>query len=190
MLVPEDRRTTGTVPGQSVYHNILLSVWRRLTRLGFIDDRRGIRLADGLASVLRIGTGNLRVPIETLSGGNQQKALIGRALAVEPKLLMLDEPTAGIDVSARRDLMSMIRAYVLADRSVLLVSSDLQELGSVCDRILFIHRGRIVGSTENRPEEPLKELDLVRLMHAFMEQPFACERSDDVSADHHDVPAQ
>ena len=60
----------------------------------------------------------------------------------------------------------------------------------MCVTEFYHHHGRIVGSTENRPEEPLEELDLVRLMHAFMEQPFACERSDDVSADHHDVPAQ
>lgn len=167
MLVPDDRRTMGVLAGQSVQDNLLLCIWRRLTRFGFISRSRSrVRarvLADSMG--IRAAGGGLGASIETLSGGNQQKVVIGRALAAQPRVLMLNEPSAGIDVGARRDIMAIVRDYVSDGRAALIASSDLQELASVCDRILFVGRGRVVASVDNDPAAPLGEPELLEILH-------------------------
>lgn len=167
MLVPGDRRTMGVLEGQSVQDNLLLCVWRRLTRFGLISRSRSRRWARELADQMgiRMSGGRLGAPIENLSGGNQQKAVIGRALATEPRVLMLDEPSAGIDVGARHDVMAIIRSYVTEGRGALVSSSDLRELASVCDRILFVAGGRIVASVDNDPAAPAGEPELLEILH-------------------------
>ena len=102
---------------------------------------------------LRIKTTGPQQPIQLLSGGNQQKVLIARALAVDPVLLMLDDPTAGIDIGSRKDIIQQCRALAAEGRAVLWVSSDMQELADVCDRVLILRNGSIVGDV-TEPTEP------------------------------------
>jgi ribose transport system ATP-binding protein len=144
-FVPDDRRTDGLVGHRSVGQNLTLAVAAPLARAGVV---RGSRRREAVARAIRefgIKTASQDAGIGTLSGGNQQKVLIGRALLRDPKVLLLDEPTRGIDVGAKADVYRLIRS--LADRglAVLVASSELTELLGWCDRVLVMNRGRVVA---------------------------------------------
>jgi ribose transport system ATP-binding protein len=141
--VPEDRRREGIIAGQSVEANLLLGIWGRLTRHGLVDDALARRTDLSLIERLGVMTSGPDQAIEFLSGGNQQKVVAGRALALEPEVLLLDDPTAGIDVASRRELLDHIRLFADSGRAAILVSSELDELAAVCDRVLILHRGRV-----------------------------------------------
>lgn len=144
-LVPEDRQQLGLILPMSVSVNLTLAVLQSLCRLGFPSARRERELAGRLVSELGVRTASLRAPAWTLSGGNQQKLLLGKWLASSPKVLLLDEPTRGVDVGAKQEVHRLVRQ--LADRGVatLLISSDLPELLALSDRIVVMRGGRIVG---------------------------------------------
>lgn len=155
VLISEDRRTSGVINAQSVKANMLLPVWRKFARLALIQERASTRAAMALIARLRISTTGPEHQVQLLSGGNQQKVLIGRALAVDPALLMLDEPTAGIDIGARQEIIRQCRDLASSGRAVLWVSSDMQELADVCDRVLILRNGLIVGEVERPTESEL-----------------------------------
>jgi ribose transport system ATP-binding protein len=157
MLVPEDRRTMGILRQQSVRDNILLPVWNRLSRFFWIDDARGTKMAAGLAKDLTIIARDLNDPIDHLSGGNQQKALIGRALSVSPALLMLDDPTVGIDVRARYEISQHVREFAANGGAAIWVSSDMEELSQVCDRVVVLRRGVVSDSPASQSSGGLSE---------------------------------
>jgi ribose transport system ATP-binding protein len=143
--VPEDREAAAAFMDQSVSTNIsvtrLSSYWRRLR----FDDRARRRDATRAMDTFFVKAGGARDPLRTLSGGNQQKVILGRWLQGEPKLLLLDEPTQGVDVGARADIYGLVRAAVTKGMSALVVASDFEELAQVCDRVVVIRDGRIVA---------------------------------------------
>lgn len=144
-LVTEDRRGEGLLLPQSIADNIgLPSLATLRTPLGLVDSARQAGLADRMIERLRIKVSSREQAVGTLSGGNQQKVVFSRWLATNPKIFLLDEPTRGLDVSAKTEIMKLV--VELADQgcSVLLVSSELQELMRVCDRYLVIQRGKLV----------------------------------------------
>ena len=145
VLVPEDRHRQGLVLPMSVGANLTLSVLRRLTRMGLTRPARERRMAGRIMGELDIRAESDRAAVSTLSGGNQQKVVLGKALAAKPKVLVLDEPTRGVDVAAKAQLHRQIR--LLADRGMatLLISSDLPELLSASDRVVVMRAGRITG---------------------------------------------
>ena len=155
MLISEDRRTTGIIGGHSVAWNMLQAVWRRFARWGFIDDRAGRGVVAGFIDRLKIRAANMDVPIQLLSGGNQQKVLVARALLVKPRILLLSEPTAGIDIRARADITAAVRDYVATGGSAIWVSADLRELSESCDRVLVVRHGRIVDEFVDATEATL-----------------------------------
>jgi L-arabinose transport system ATP-binding protein len=144
-MTPEDRRAEGLVPTLNVRENLTLSVLGRLTRLRVV--RRGLerRLAGDLVAALQVKTASIEHPVGTLSGGNQQKVVLGRALSREPKVLILDEPTRGVDVGAKAEIYRLIRRQAEAGTAVLLVSSELPELLGLADRIMVLAGGRVTG---------------------------------------------
>jgi len=144
-MCPEERKFDGIVAELSVRENIVLALQARLGVFRFLSPARQREIAGGLVRTLAIRTADLETPIALLSGGNQQKAVLARWLAVEPRLLILDEPTRGIDVAAKQEIMDQILALARAGMAVLFISSEMGEVVRVSDRIVVLRDRRKVG---------------------------------------------
>jgi D-xylose transport system ATP-binding protein len=144
-LVSEDRRRYGLVLEESIAFNLSLSSLEHLTRGPLIDPNTEFARNDAQFQSLRIKAPNLESVVGKLSGGNQQKVVLGKALMTEPRVVFLDEPTRGIDVGAKVEIYELINQLTAAGRAVVLVSSELPELLGMSDRILMLHEGRITG---------------------------------------------
>jgi rhamnose transport system ATP-binding protein len=144
VLVPEDRQRHGVIVALSIRQNLTLPSARRLAR-GLLADRAAeTRLAREIADRLSIKHADLEQRVGELSGGNQQKVVIGKWLATRPKIIILDEPTKGIDVGSKAAVHEFIGELVGQGVSVILVSSELPELMGIADRVIVMHKGRIV----------------------------------------------
>jgi ribose transport system ATP-binding protein len=157
-LVPEDRRIQGLVLDHSVKNNLLLPLLDRLDRAGIIDDRRGDRMAGSIVGDLRIKTGSIATTVRLLSGGNQQKVVIGKWLATEPDILIMDEPTAGVDIQAKTEILGVIRALVDRGKGIIVISSELVELLAVSDRLLVLRDGHVIREIDRREIRTEEEL--------------------------------
>jgi ABC-type sugar transport system ATPase subunit len=145
-FVPQERRSQGLVLSRSVRDNVTWPHLRRLSRFGVVlDPRREAREARALGERVGLRARGPRQPSHQLSGGNQQKLVFARALAAEPQVLLLDEPTRGVDVGAKYDLHALIRGASERGAAALIASSDLTELLGMCDRLLVLHRGRLAA---------------------------------------------
>jgi len=150
-LVPEERRTDGLVLSKSVAFNLQMSNLARIVRspvFPFIDYGKRASLSLAVVRDLAIKTQGIDTPVLRLSGGNQQKIAIGRWLLRMPKVLILDEPTRGVDVGARGEIHRLIRALAAKGMAVLVISSEPDELPDLCDRVLVMAEGRIVRELE------------------------------------------
>jgi ABC-type sugar transport system ATPase subunit len=143
-MVPEDRKASGLVLSNSVGFNLSLAAMRSLGRGPFINFRKRDELIDRLIRRLSIKTNSPWQVVSSLSGGNQQKVVVGKWLATEPKVLILDEPTRGVDVGAKREIYAVIDDLAKAGMGVILVSSELEEILNLCDAVCVVRRGRIV----------------------------------------------
>jgi ABC-type sugar transport system ATPase subunit len=141
-LLPEDRRGQGLVMGASVITNFAIGSWK-----AFAPTRRGAeeRAARRIATRLRISTPSLFAPVATLSGGNQQKVVIGRCIQGSPGVLLLDEPTRGVDVGVREEIYAIIDELTRDGAAVLVASSDLPEVLALSDRVVVLNEGRLAG---------------------------------------------
>ena len=164
-LVSEDRRRYGLVLDQSIGFNLSLSSLSSLTRAGFIDSGSELKKNTHAFQSLRVKAPGLAAAVGKLSGGNQQKVVLGKALMTEPRVIFLDEPTRGIDVGAKLEIYEIVNQLTDAGKAVVLVSSELPELLGMSDRILMLHEGKIGG--EFRREDATPE----RLLAAAMGQP-------------------
>jgi len=153
-LLSEDRQRFGLVPAASVEDNLTLATLRRFARHGLIDAGRRTAAARARVGELRIRAPGLATPVDQLSGGNQQKVVLGRWLEAEPRVLLLDEPTRGIDVGARAEIYRLIGELTARGLAVVLVSSDLPELLGLSHRVLVLNRGRITASLEGERATP------------------------------------
>ena len=144
--VPEDRKADGIVPAMTVRENISLPILRRLSRLGRIGVRRERRLAAARMTELSIVPPDAERRINLLSGGNQQKAVIARWLAADPAVLILDEPTRGVDVGAKAEIHRIIGGLVAGGMAVVMISSELPEVMGVCDRVVVMRDGRVAAT--------------------------------------------
>ena len=148
-LVPEDRAIQGYVPQLSIAENLSLPHLDQVARGGFLlDPPRERRLAEEMLQRLAIKANGADEPVASLSGGNAQKVVIGKWLTPHTRLLLLDEPTAGVDIGARTDILRLIRGLADAGLPVVLVSSELEELLAVADRILVMRDGGVVAERE------------------------------------------
>lgn len=145
----EDRKAEGIIPGMSVRENLTLALLPRLTRHGQIDRKREEKVVQRYVEALGIKIANMEQPIRELSGGNQQKVLLARWLAIEPDILLLDEPTRGVDVGAKREIQMIIRDYVDRGNGVVLISSEFEELVEGADRIVVLNEGRSITELKN-----------------------------------------
>jgi ribose transport system ATP-binding protein len=144
-FVPEDRRGAGLQLEHSVGHNIALTALRSLCTAGVVRARRERRSVREQIAALAIRTPSPAVPVGTLSGGNQQKVVFARQLLARPRLLLLDEPTRGIDIGAKAELYRLLQRLAGEGIGILFASSELPELLGVCDRIVVLRRGRVVA---------------------------------------------
>ncbi len=143
-LVPEDRARQGFVAFHSVESNIGLPNLDRLAKNTWVDHAKTAALAESSIKRLRIETDSRKATVKTLSGGNAQKVVIAKWLATEPDVLILDEPTAGIDIGTKSEIVTLIRDLAKSGKAILVLSSELQELLAACDRILVMSDGRVV----------------------------------------------
>ncbi|MFD8648464.1 sugar ABC transporter ATP-binding protein [Streptomyces mirabilis] len=143
-FVPQDRHHQGFVPDMSIADNATLSVPKRLGSNGFLSRRRRDRLAEGMIEYLAIKTPGPELPVSALSGGNQQKVVMARALANDPRLLVLINPTAGVDVRSKEFLLGKVEETAATGTGVLIASDELDDL-RMCDRVLVMFQGRVTS---------------------------------------------
>jgi monosaccharide-transporting ATPase len=141
----ENRREEGIFPNMSVQSNIVACALSKLTTLGFINDRRRREVSKDYIRKLGIKTSSASQLVKKLSGGNQQKVILSRWLAMNPELIILDEPTRGIDVGGKREIEILIAEFSRRGIGVLFISSELSELVRNCDRVIVLRDGRAVG---------------------------------------------
>jgi ABC-type sugar transport system ATPase subunit len=147
-LVTEDRKRLGIFPTMNVGENITVSSLDQATSMGSLSSRREVAMADRMVEKLRVKTSSLDAMITGLSGGNQQKCIVGRWLLTDPKILLLDDPTRGVDVGAKAELYRLIRQLCDEGLSVVLTSSELPELLALSDRILVLSEGRLTDQMD------------------------------------------
>ena len=142
--VPEERRSQGLILPFSIKNNITLSILDRISRFGFVP-RSERQIAERFARELSIRGAQMSDPVIRLSGGNQQKVVVAKSLAREPSVLLLDEPTRGVDVGAKSEIYRLIDDLARDGMAILLISSELEEVLSMSDRVLVMREGRING---------------------------------------------
>ncbi len=141
-LVPEDRRNEGFIPLLSIEKNLAIASYDKLAKFGVVNRKKEIEYAKEAIKSYDIRPAMRHLPVGNLSGGNQQKVVLGRWLSRKPQVLLLDEPTAGVDVGVKHELYHLMRALASTGSIVIMVSSDLAELTHVSDRILVMHGGK------------------------------------------------
>ncbi|MGF6835906.1 ribose transport system ATP-binding protein [Paenarthrobacter sp. TE4293] len=143
-LIPEDRRAQGLVLEHSVQDNLLLPLLGQIQRGPLLDSAKGKKLASSLIGRFAVKAAHPRRPVRLLSGGNQQKVVIAKWLGTDPDILILDEPTAGVDIGTKSEILGMIRELASAGKAVIVISSEYPELLAVSDRVLVLKDGSII----------------------------------------------
>lgn len=162
-FAPEDRKREGLVLIRSVLENASIAILRQLSSLGFIRNRLETNVVTGFIEKLRVVTPTVEQPVGKLSGGNQQKVVLARWLAAKPRVLILDEPTRGIDVGAKAEIYNLLDELAKQDIAIILISSELPEILGLSDRIYVMQNGRITGelSRAEATEEKILGLAMV-----------------------------
>lgn len=142
-MIPEDRRREGLVLSHSLEQNVCITNLKKIKNGILINNRSGSKFAEGCVEKFGIKVGNIHGEISHLSGGNQQKAVIAKWLETNPELLIMDEPTAGVDIGAKSEIIDIVRNYAAQGKGVLFISSEMQEMMAACDRILVYSNGRL-----------------------------------------------
>jgi len=142
-LIPEDRRAQGLVLDHSVQENLLLPLLKKIERGPFLNDAAGKSLAGSLIKRFAVKVANPRRPVRLLSGGNQQKVVIAKWLGTDPDVLIMDEPTAGVDIGTKTEILTMIRTLAEEGKGVIVISSEYAELLAVSDRVLVLRDGAV-----------------------------------------------
>lgn len=143
-LIPEDRRAQGLVLEHSVQENLTLPLLDELRSGLFLSTKKIVERAREIIVAFSVKVADQRMPVSQLSGGNQQKVVIGKWLGTDPSILMMDEPTAGVDIGTKQEILAMVRQIADGGKAVILISSELPELLSVSDRILVLRDGEVV----------------------------------------------
>jgi len=142
-LIPEDRRAQGLVLDHSVRDNLLLPLLKKIERGPLLDDGAGKTLATSLIERFAVKVANPGRPVRLLSGGNQQKVVIAKWLGTDPDVLIMDEPTAGVDIGTKTEILTMIRNLAEEGKAVIVISSEYAEMLAVSDRVLILRDGTV-----------------------------------------------
>ncbi len=160
-LAPEERKSQGLLLDQSVYSNITISSMSHFSRLGFLDSGAERKESEKLARSLDVRPKGVDRSVRTLSGGNQQKVVLARWLLRDCRVLLLDEPTRGVDVGARSEIYALVRSLAERGVAVVVVSSEIEEVLGLADRVLVVREGRIVHEGPSQEIDEHQVLDLV-----------------------------
>ncbi|MDR1106667.1 MAG: sugar ABC transporter ATP-binding protein [Treponema sp.] len=152
-MIPENRREQGLILDFPVGENMILSIFNRLKNFLVINDQKATELANGYIKALSVKTRGPKQIVRYLSGGNQQKVVVAKSLASDSKILLLDDPTFGVDVHAKQEIMKIIRDYAEKGNGVLLVSSEFNEIVNFCDSIYIMKKGQVTDFLTNRMSE-------------------------------------
>ena len=147
-LVTEERRSTGIFGGLDISFNSLISNIRGYEKSGFLNNKKMKEDTQWVIDAMRVKTPAHKTRIGSLSGGNQQKVILGRWLLTSPEILMLDEPTRGIDIGAKFEIYQLINDLAARGKAVIMISSEMPELLGITDRILVMSAGRVAGIVE------------------------------------------
>lgn len=170
VYLSEDRKGSGVFVDLPISQNVTALRPSLVSRLGLIDQSRERDFADALGRKVGLKRGRITDPVSSLSGGNQQKVAIAKMLSVNPSVIFLDEPTRGVDVGAKAEIYEILRGLASSGTGIAVISSELPELIGLCDRILVVHEGRIVGEVTDGPL--MTEEHIITLASGL--QPQAC----------------
>jgi inositol transport system ATP-binding protein len=160
-FLTEDRKLSGLFLPLSVQENMeITALDRRFITAGFVSQKALNAACGAMADTLRVKTPNLFESVQTLSGGNQQKVLVGRWLLISPRILILDEPTRGIDVGAKAEIHRLISSLAAGGAAVVMISSEMPEILGMSDRVMVMREGRMAGILDRRDAN---QLELMRL---------------------------
>ena len=161
-MVPEDRKTQGLIQNMSIRNNMLLPILRRTSKLGFNCEKLQNQLVKTATTELEVKAASMNDAVSSLSGGNQQKVIIAKWLAAEPRVLILDEPTRGIDVGTKAEIYKLIGELAKKGHAILLISSEMPEVLGLSDRIMVMREGKVVStlSRAEASEEKIVEMFL------------------------------
>ncbi|MBL8120870.1 MAG: sugar ABC transporter ATP-binding protein, partial [Anaerolineae bacterium] len=160
-MVPEDRKLQALFLAMSVEENASMAAMGSLSRFGFIQRNMQREIVGKYVKDLSIRLARYEQPVLDLSGGNQQKVVIARWLALKPKILIMDEPTRGIDVGAKAEVHGLMRKLAAQGVAVLMISSELPEVLAMSDRVLVMHEGEIVGDLTRAEATPERAMRLM-----------------------------
>ncbi len=163
-LIPENRKEQGLILGRSIADNMLLLIVKKIIRGIFKNKKRAQTLLNEYVAKLRIKVSSLESEVSTLSGGNQQKVVLAKWLKTNPEILILDEPTRGIDVGAKFEIYDLLFKLIEQGISIILISSELAEIVHLCTRVVVMNEGRIVGRLQR------EELSSQNIMSCIMQQ--------------------
>nr|WP_323747855.1 sugar ABC transporter ATP-binding protein [Catenulispora rubra] len=175
-MLAEDRKAEGVIPGLSVRENIVLAALPRLSRAGIVSTARQDRIVEFFMKRLRIKASSPEQKVQDLSGGNQQKVLLARWMCLNPRVLLLDEPTRGIDVGAKAEVQTIIDELAAEGVGVLLISSELDELIEGSDRVVVLHTGSVAARLDG------EQVTAPSLMRALAGEASGTEQSDEEGA--------
>jgi ABC-type sugar transport system ATPase subunit len=153
-LVPEDRKLEGLNLDGSVKDNMSLPIIRKISRLSFISAKKEVRLVRDYIAKFGIKVSSVTRAVDNLSGGNQQKVVISKWLMTEPRMLLLDEPTKGVDVGSKQEIYNLIKEMARSGICIILSTSDLEEIIELSDRIVVLNEGKIRGEVNKNEATP------------------------------------
>jgi ribose transport system ATP-binding protein len=159
-LIPEDRRLQGLILSDTIKHNISLPSLEQVSFLGLIRGQREHELAESMVERLRVRTPGVDQTVGLLSGGNQQKVVLAKWLTRTARAIIFDEPTRGIDVGAKKEIYALMDQLARTGLGILMISSDLEEVLGISDRVLVMHEGRLAGQV---PRGELSEMAIMNL---------------------------
>jgi ABC-type sugar transport system ATPase subunit len=174
-FVPEDRKAQGLILNQAVRLNLTLPSLARLTRFGFVNQSEETRHAQEYIGRLHIRTPNMDRVVRDLSGGNQQKVVISKWLMLKPKILIMDEPTRGIDVGAKAEIHGLMRELVESGVSIIMISSELPELLAMSDRVVCVAEGHVTGILDRREATPERVMRLCTVQRKLSDEGMAVQ---------------
>ena len=159
VYLSENRKETGLFLEMSIKHNVSSMFVKSVSKSGMLSRRKEEALAQEKVQSLNIKCSSTEQLISSLSGGNQQKVLVGKVLAVTPKIVIMDEPTRGIDVGAKAEIHKILRELVDRGIGIIMISSEMNEIVGMCDRVLIMNEGRICGEVSG------EEIEGKNIMH-------------------------
>jgi ribose transport system ATP-binding protein len=160
-MVPEERRSQGLIGVLSIRSNINLMNYHKVARLGMVSAPKELENANEYIDKLKIVARNAEQNVYSLSGGNQQKVVVAKCLSADTDIILMDEPTRGVDVGAKSEVHNIIRELSREGKSIIIFTSELQEIVDLCDRIILLYEGRMVRELKNGELDTLEVMNIV-----------------------------